>query len=229
MLHKETITPATLELLKGLMNDELLKDFFLVGRTALSLQIGHRISIDLDFFSLKPFDQNRLLSHLEKRKLMLDFLDRNTVKGRINEVAVDFITHAYPLVKEFRLEEGIRLASLEDIAAMKLNAIVGNGTRLKDFIDMAYLSSYLSLKDMLDAYEHKYSTRNEVLVLKALSYFNDVNHKEPIQLLGAGYQWEAVSNRIIKMIREPGKVFQSVAEELQSKEKTQKLKKGRRL
>src|SRR5690606_2443882 len=103
---------------------------------------------------------------------------------------VDFITHAYPLVKEFRLDEGIRLASLEDIAAMKLNAIVGNGTRLKDFIDMAYLSSYLSLKDMLDAYEHKYSTRNEVLVLKALSYFNDVNHKEPIQLLGAGYQWE---------------------------------------
>lgn len=222
MLQTETVSPATLELLKDLMKDEQLNDFFLVGGTALSLQINHRISIDLDFFSLNGFDENVLLTYLEtRRRFKLDSLTKHTVKGKIDQVILDFITHAYPLVKN------VQLASLEDIAAMKLNAIVGNGTRVKDFIDIAYLSSHLSLKEMLEAYEHKYNSRNQVLVLKSLTYFNDINQNEPIQLLGAAYKWEPIQTRILGMIEEPDKLFQSISKEMMLKGKTKPIRKGR--
>lgn len=135
MLRKETVSEATLELLKKLMKDELLKDFFLVGGTALSLQIGHRISIDLDLFTMASFDDNQMLVDLENEyKFQLDYRSKNTLKGEIDGVKVDLITHNYPLVKPLLNVDGVRMASPDDIAAMKLNAISGNGTRLKDFI-----------------------------------------------------------------------------------------------
>lgn len=208
MLRTETVPHATLELLKGLMADEKLNNFFLAGGTALSLQIGHRISIDLDFFSITGFDANTLSAHIEgKHGFTLDFLDKNTLKGKIGGVVVDFITHAYPLVNEIKLIDSVRLTSLEDIAAMKLNAIVGNGTRLKDFVDIASLSAYLSLNEMLNAYEHKYSTRNQVLAIKCLTFFDDINRSEPIRLLDTDYGWEPVEKRIMDMTEQPGKIF----------------------
>ena len=84
-------------------------------------------------------------------------------------------------------DEYLRTASLEDIAAMKLNAIAGNGTRLKDFIDVAYLSSLLTLTQMVDAYAEKYSSRNPVMAIKALEYFNDIDFTEPIDMIGANH------------------------------------------
>jgi len=209
MLRKETVSADTLELLKDLMRDENLADFFLVGGTALSLQIGHRISIDLDLFSINSFDENKMLVYLESKKnFRLDYQDKNTLKGQISETKVDLITHSYPLVKQLALLEGIRLASLEDIAAMKLNAIVGNGTRLKDFIDVAFLSCYLSLKIMMKAYEDKYTSRNPVLTLKALAYHQDINFNEPINKIAGNYTWNAISKRLHEMEKYPEKIFE---------------------
>ena len=100
MLRKETVPPSTLGLLIKIMQDDLFKDFFLVGGTALSLQIGHRISNVLDLFSKDPFDKEVLLSNLESRyQFQLDFENKNTLKGEIGGVKVDLITHNYPLVK----------------------------------------------------------------------------------------------------------------------------------
>ena len=157
MLHKETVSNATLELLKRLMADERLKDFVLVGGTALSLQMGHRISIDLDLFINSDFDAEALREYLERTcHLETDYMAFATVKGEIEGVQVDCIAHSYPWIRPFVEEEGIRLASMEDICAMKLNAIAGNGTRIKDFVDVAYLSSSFSLRQMLEFYEEKY-------------------------------------------------------------------------
>lgn len=201
MLRKETIAESTLELLIELMQDEHLKDFFLVGGTALSLRIGHRTSIDIDLFSLNPFDEKRMLEYMErKRGLQLNYLDKNTIKGQIDNVQVDMITHAYPLVQNLEVIEGIRLASIQDIAAMKLNSIAGNGTRVKDFIDIAFLSSFLSLDQMLEAYENKYKTRNVVIVLKSLAFHQDINHMEPIKLVVENYSWKLVEQRIKRML-----------------------------
>ena len=208
MLHKETIDAATLELLKRLMGDERLQGFVLVGGTSLALQIGHRISVDLDLFIEKEFEADELREYLEQNyRLQTDYLAFATVKGEIEGVQVDCIAHAYPWLKPFVLEEGVRLASLEDICAMKLNAIAGNGTRIKDFVDVAYLSSMFSLEQMLKFYEEKYHA-NPLMPLKGIVYFADINKNAPVKMAnGKPLDWKSIEKRLLAMEKFPQRVF----------------------
>lgn len=208
MLHKETIDAATLELLKRLMGDERLQGFALVGGTSLALQIGHRISVDLDLFTEKEFEADELREYLERNyHLQTDYLAFATVKGEIEGVQVDCIAHAYPWLKPFVLEEGVRLASLEDICAMKLNAIAGNGTRIKDFVDVAYLSSMFSLEQMLKFYEEKYHA-NPLMPLKGIVYFADINKNAPVKMAnGKPLDWKSIEKRLLAMEKFPQRVF----------------------
>lgn len=205
MLHKETVSLSTLNLLNTLMGDECLSAFTLVGGTSLALQIGHRVSVDLDLFSTHPFDESDLAEYLSSTYGMeLDFLARSTVKGEIAGVQIDCLSHSYPLVNSINVYEGIRLASLEDIAAMKLNAISGNGTRIKDYIDIAYLSGYLSLNSMLEAYQQKYKTTSVIIPLKAITYFDEINFREPIKMTGdKRFNWKEIEMRLKTMQNNP--------------------------
>lgn len=175
MLYKETVGPATLGLISKLQADPLFHDFYLVGGTALSLQIGHRISLDIDLFTRNAFDNGEMLDHLEKNyKFSLQFIHHNTLKGFIKGIFVDFIRHDYPRIGDPISEEGIIMASLPDIAAMKLNAISGNGTRAKDFVDIYFLLKKYSFGELIDFYKTKYSERNDFHVIKSLTYFDDI-------------------------------------------------------
>lgn len=211
MLHTETVAPATLELLKQLMNDAVFANFVLVGGTSLSLQLGHRISVDLDLFTNETFNETDLAEFLRlKYSFELDFLDKETIKGEIAGIKIDCIAHKYPWLNTAIIADNIRLAGFEDIAAMKLNAIVGNGTRIKDFIDLAYLSFTLSLNGMLNAYQKKYQS-NAVLALKAISYFEDININEPISMLDKNsYDWKKIKKHINLMIKFPDKIFKAI-------------------
>ena len=208
MLHKETIDAATLELLKRLMGDERLQGFVLVGGTSLALQIGHRISVDLDLFTEKEFEADELREYLEQNyHLQTDYLAFATVKGEVEGVQVDCIAHAYHWLKPFAVEEGVRLASLEDICAMKLNAIAGNGTRIKDFVDVAHLSSKFSLEQMLKFYEEKYQA-NPLMPLKGIVYFADINKNAPVKMAnGKPLDWKSIEKRLLSMEKFPHKVF----------------------
>ncbi|MBR1786434.1 MAG: nucleotidyl transferase AbiEii/AbiGii toxin family protein [Paludibacteraceae bacterium] len=190
------------------MNAPQMEHFRLVGGTALALQLGHRISVDLDLFSQTPFDAQQLQENLEINHLLqTDYLAKGTVKGEINGVQIDCIEHNYPWIKPLVEEDGIRLASLEDISAMKLNAIAGNGTRIKDFIDVAELSSVFSLNQMLNFYEQKYNA-NILIPLKAIIYFDDINKSEPIKMAdGKQLKWEKYQKRLLSMEKFPNKVF----------------------
>ncbi|MCX8492033.1 MAG: nucleotidyl transferase AbiEii/AbiGii toxin family protein [Cyclobacteriaceae bacterium] len=214
MLRKETIDKPTLGLLKKLMDEPSLKDFFLVGGTALALQIGHRISVDIDLFTVKDFDENNMLTKLEKQySFSQTYQDKNTLKGEIEGIKVDLITHSYPLVTPLLVIEDIRMATVIDIAAMKLNAITGNGTRIKDFIDIAYLSSSLTFSEMVKAYEAKYAARNAVMTLKAVNFYDDIDFSEKVQVLDKKYKWERVKSRLDKITMEPKKLFPSLQTE----------------
>ncbi|HHL57566.1 MAG: hypothetical protein DRI88_05105 [Bacteroidetes bacterium] len=176
MLHKEAIEPGTLELLIELQKTNLLSDFYLAGGTALAIQLGHRKSIDLDLFSQHDFAMNNMLEFLEEQfSFQLDYSAKNTLKGSINNVKIDIITHKYSLVKNPVKWQETTLLSAEDIAAMKLNAITGDGTRPKDFIDVYFLLKQYSVSNLLDFYRIKYKTRNILHVLKSLNYFDDIN------------------------------------------------------
>lgn len=92
-------------------------------------------------FSTDAYDENALAEYLRSGyHFDLDFISKNTLKGEINGVQLDCIAHQYPWINSSVLEDNIRLASYDDIAAMKLNVIAGNGIRIKDFIDIAFLS-----------------------------------------------------------------------------------------
>ena len=176
MLHKEAIEQNTLELLKTLQQDDRLQDFLLVGGTSLALQIGHRKSDDLDFFTQQDFNMDQLLDHLERHyHFMLGYSSGNTLKGVIAGINLDFIAHKYPLAGKPVKTEGIRMLSIADIAAMKLNAIAGDGTRIKDFIDIYFIFKQYSLGQVLDFYAAKYTKRNQLHALKSLSWFDDID------------------------------------------------------
>jgi hypothetical protein len=208
MLFKETVDKSTLELLKDLMLDKFFDAFILVGGTALSLQIGHRKSIDLDFFSKESFNTEEITDYLRLNyNFELDYTSKNTIKGEVNGIQMDFIAHQYPMIEDIKMIDGIRMASLLEIASMKLNAITTKGTRLKDFIDIAFLSSYYSLNQMLQAYQAKYKS-NRIIALKSLIYFEEVNTEEPIIYLNKkSISWTNIKSRIIQMTQTPDAVF----------------------
>lgn len=211
MLQTQTITPATLQLLTRLMQDPELYSFRLVGGTALALQLGHRISVDLDLFTDTAFDEQQLREYLERNYgLQTDYVSRSTLKGEINNVKIDCIAHQYPWLQEPETEGYIRLASLPDICAMKLNAIAGNGTRIKDFIDVAWLSSHYTLNQMLGFYEQKYNA-NVLMPLKAIIYFDEIDSEEPVHLTnGKKLNWKIYERRLLEMEKYPDKLFPSL-------------------
>ena len=162
MLHKETVSHTTLELIKSLQADSMFQGFLLVGGTALSLQIGHRISVDIDLFTRDEFDTRELLEYLEQTySFQLQYIHKNTLKGIIGNVFVDFIRHNYQLIDKPVSDSNIHMASIKDIAAMKLNEIDGNGTRVKDFIDIYFLLKKHSFSELIDFYCTKYESKSQ--------------------------------------------------------------------
>lgn len=211
MLHLGTVKTETFRLLENLMQDVELSSFSLAGGTSLALLLGHRISIDLGLFTLAPFDAKELELHLiEKYDFKGSYLRGYTLKGIIGNVNIDCIRHDYPLIKDIIKIENIRLYSSVDVAAMKLAAITDNGTRLKDFIDIACLSTKCSLSEMLQAYEKKFSNSNSVRAIKGLSYYNDINFNESIQIIGGSYKWEIIRERLFDMQNNPDKIYRSL-------------------
>ena len=160
MLHKETVETSTLELLKSLQSEPLLAPFNLVGGTSLALRLGHRKSVDLDLFSKEDFDLLEVKELLvNKYNLKVGYEKGKTLKGFIGKVMVDLIRYDYPHIQPVETEEGFRLESLSDIVAMKLSSICDNGSRIKDFIDIAYLSNLYSFSEMLQFYTQKFHSQ----------------------------------------------------------------------
>lgn len=204
MLHKETVSKEMWELLQRLMKDELLKDFNLVGGTSLSLQIGHRLSIDIDLFTTKGFDEHALLKDLaNKYPIRIRDMFDNTILLDIDKVKVDILAHQYPWQKPIETKEGVRLASLEDIGAMKLHAIFQNGTRIKDFIDMYFLLEHHPLKIYLESYRNKYGG-NPAMASYALLHHKNIDKEVKVNMLkGKEVDMKKVAERLTKAVYNP--------------------------
>lgn len=208
MLHKETLESKTLELLIDLQKEPLLSSFNLVGGTALSLHLGHRKSIDLDFFTSECFDLEEVKMMLtEKYDFKVSYSRSQTLKGFINGVKVDFIRFNYPHLFPCVVVDEVRFESIPDIIAMKLLSITDNGSRIKDFIDIAFLSSRYSLNEMLSFYMNKIPNSNSIMTLKALTYFHDINFDETILLTNTEIVWNDIAGRLIQMTKNPDRIF----------------------
>ena len=139
MLHYETIHPDTLELLRKIQSLEMFKDARLVGGTALALQLGHRKSIDLDFFGSIDASLQEIASALSTFASVSPLSESSMKRFLIVDgVKVDVVNYPYSWIDEPVIEDGVALAGIKDIAAMKLSAITNRGTR-KDFVDFYFL------------------------------------------------------------------------------------------
>lgn len=167
----------------------------------MALQFGHRQSVDLDFFGKPAVDQDNILSMIER---MGPYKLRNRTNSIlqliINGVMVDIVDYGrYPWIDEPVCEDGLLLASPKDIAAMKINAIEGRGSR-KDFIDIYLLLQHYSLEELLQFYSQKYSNYSIFRALLSLTYFDDAEN-EAMPKMFISDTWDDIMSHITDSVK----------------------------
>lgn len=210
MLQTDTVQKNTFGLLKCLQTEPLLATTRLVGGTALSLQIGHRESDDLDLFSVEPLEGMLIQSLLiGKYGFVPTVVSDNTLIGFVKGVKIDVIYHPFPWLEPAIEEDGVRIASVTDIVAMKMHAIINSGKRPKDFVDVAFLSMRYSYNQIKQLLLKRYPAYDPIMADKAINYFGDIDEMliPEIRMRGYVFDFQAVEKRIIKMTDYPDKVY----------------------
>jgi predicted nucleotidyltransferase component of viral defense system len=197
MLHSKTVEPLTLAVLKELMGKPYLNSFILVGGTGLSLQIGHRISIDLDLFTLDPFDTTELKDKLSSdfKSFQTVFERPNTLISTVDSIKVDFIRFKYGFNYPLINQDNIRIADIKDIAPMKLDALSARGKR-KDFYDLFFLLKIIPLPKLLELYQAKYNHTTIFHVIKSINYFVDAEKDDDPIVFDSDISWSTVKETI---------------------------------
>lgn len=201
MLYTQTVEPHTLGLLNRLMADEALHQFNLVGGTALSLQIGHRTSVDLDMFTQSDFEAAHLLEHLSEAgyRPAIKHQYKQTLIVEIEGIKVDFIRFRYPFAHAVQVIEGIRLAHIQDIACMKIDAIIGRGKK-KDFCDLYFLLQQYPLTDIMNWYQSMFQQSTLFHAYKSLTWFEDAELDAELDVFDKKFSWEKAKKTIIKAV-----------------------------
>lgn len=190
MLHYETIDTPTLELLKDLMGIPVFRKLRLVGGTGLALQKGHRKSVDIDLFGELDADDIELMNSLSVFHDLKTIQHTKNIKiFSINNIKTDIVNYPYPWLFPEIEADGIRMADVRDIAAMKVAAITNRGTK-KDFIDLYFLLKDFSLGEIINLYLAKYHDGSDFMALRSLVYFSDAESDlMPEMLMPA--EWES--------------------------------------
>ena len=197
MLHYETVDEGTLGLLKQLQSLGILSEMRLVGGTSLALQIGHRKSIDIDLFGNLSAEYENLIDELKTLGEVVPLKNSKNIHSLlINNIKVDIVNYEYKWLSNKITNDNIHLATIEDIAAMKLNAIIGRGSK-KDFIDLFFILKDYSLATIMGFYTKKYNDVSTFLVLKSLTYFEDADIEE-MPFMFNNITWQAVKDNIKK-------------------------------
>ena len=202
MLHLTTIDKETYELLQKLSSIEIISSkFALAGGTSLALQIGHRKSIDLDFFSPTLFDVKELEIILSADPAInFQFISSNSrmLFCYINNIKCDFVNEPAILINPFLYHDKVRYFSVEDIAAMKMHTICGRG-RKKDFFDIYALLELYSWKDLIGSFKKKYSEDQLYFLWRSILYFEDANDDPEINgIKPFDKKWDEIKAIIIK-------------------------------
>ncbi|MBI5825748.1 MAG: nucleotidyl transferase AbiEii/AbiGii toxin family protein [Chloroflexi bacterium] len=195
-----------ISVLKSLGVQMFPRGFYLVGGTALAIRLSHRISVDLDWFTPDAFQDGMILAQSLRNsdvELEIEQVSPGTLHGSVKGVRVTFLQYQYPLLKPLEQwdEMNCPLASLEDLACMKLSAIAQRGAR-KDFCDIYALGKKsFSLSQMLGFYQKKFSIRDIGSVLYGLVYFDDAESERMPRMLW-DVTWREIRNTILGWVKE---------------------------
>jgi predicted nucleotidyltransferase component of viral defense system len=201
-LHLEIFPDYQFDKFMELSEESWINEFYLAGGTALALQLGHRESIDFDFFTNTNFNQTEILDYLHQfGKLKVITQTNNIIFCFIDNIQISFFKVSYKLVDVTLEYKNINIASLKDIFLMKLQAIAGRGSR-KDFIDLYFLLNYFNLEDATVLYKLKYNIDflSDYHLHKSLIYFNDAEKMQMPKML-IPTDWNNVKNTIIEKVK----------------------------
>lgn len=200
MFHLTTVESGTYQLLLDLFNIPIInQQFALAGGTSLALQIGHRKSIDLDFFSEKSFSVDELESELRFSGLtdiVIKNKNRRMLFTQIGGIKCDFVNEPAKILESYTKLENSFLYSIPDIAAMKLHTICGRGKR-KDFFDIYCLLQQYSWEQLLDFFEKKYASDQLYFLWRSILYFTDADDDfEIVGIKPYDIPWENIKRYI---------------------------------
>jgi predicted nucleotidyltransferase component of viral defense system len=195
------------EVLENLKKSVLSNNlFYLAGGTGLAIILAHRKSYDFDFFSRNQFSTGKLLEIIIRSfgedEVILSEIKEDTLIVFLNDIQVSFFQYNYPLLKNLVKKDGLYIASLEDILAMKIIAIIQRGTK-KDFIDLWTImkEKKYSLQDIFIFCKTKFGKAfSESIALKALTYFKDAEEETP-EKEKSNFSWENIKKYLIENCR----------------------------
>lgn len=202
-MYLNVLSKKQKEIIKNLTS--LNKKFYLAGGTGLALQLRHRTSVDFDFYSSARFEPEEILPYFRKtfNKLSVRRAIKDTLILTLEEIDLSFFYYPYMLLAPLKKIGSVNLASIKDIAAMKIAAIVQRGKQ-RDFIDIFYLLDKFSLKQIIRLALKKYPGYQEMLILRALIYFEDAKEEElgrKIKIFDKNFSWEKAKKKIFEEVR----------------------------
>ena len=202
-MFTEAVPGALKSNLELLSKEKFIKEFYLAGGTSVALQLGHRVSYDLDFFTSKTFNEERIIQNLsDLGNLKIDQRTEQTILGILNNVKVSFFFYRYSLLFNPLVWQGIRLADLRDVACMKIDAVQSRGTK-RDFIDLyAIIKNGYTLEELLELFKKKYKRvrYNEIHIRKSLIYFVDAE-KEKMPKMLKSFEWREIKKFFISEVK----------------------------
>lgn len=201
-MFEQTISKETAKSLALLGKSKILKDAYLAGGTALALQIGHRISYDLDFFTDQKFKTHSFLEKIGKFKnYKHEQTSWQTVLGRLGDVKFSLFYYGYPILKNPSVFKGVKIASIPDISAMKISAICERGTK-RDFVDLYFILQEISIDKIFKYYDKKFKRLavNIIHIKKSLVYFVDAEN-EPMPMMLKEVEWADIKKYFKKLAK----------------------------
>lgn len=206
-LIKKGLYPFLLESLLTIQKAPLFDDFYLAGGTALSLQIGHRISEDIDLFTKSKMDKESIL-RFSKKYISDDYKIINNSEtifqlfSENKKLKLDFVQFPYDLIDPLIKEEGIRMADKNDISAMKISAVGTRGNEAKDFVDIYYLLQFMTLDKMIENFKKKYQINDILHYLRSLIFFNDIKKEnwQSIKLINNNFSGKEIMVKLTEEV-----------------------------
>jgi predicted nucleotidyltransferase component of viral defense system len=195
-MHRECFSESGWRILNSLKDIFNMHNAVLAGGTALALRLGHRISMDLDFFTGSDFDTDRLISEIRKRGLAFRLISEGEsyLFIEIENIKVSMFKYEYPFIEKPVMYEGIKVAGILDIASMKVIAISQRGTK-RDFVDLYFILQDMPFHKIAKCMVKRFGKEriNLVHIGKSLVYFSDAeSHPEPDFLTGKEISWAQV-------------------------------------
>ena len=199
--HAEVISAEVRDTANRLAGMHTLSNFYLAGGTALGLHLGHRRSVDLDFFTAQAFNEGALIAALQELpNLSILSQSEQTIYMHVAGTKVSFIGYDYPMLFPVEHFEKLAVADVRDIAAMKMSALASRGSR-RDFVDLYVVACQYGLRYLLELFGQKFAKANysTVHVRKALTYFADAD-KEPMPHMLSPLSWKQLKEYFLREV-----------------------------